>query len=412
MTEIANTPPTNESMQEFSGPIGLGELDEISSRSATILDHLRNKYRSETRELRRRFSVSEAAEMIGRSAQAIRDAEKQGKLPQPQLTEKGRRAGYTLANVNDMRRAFGTLPYRDSASDEPVILACQSFKGGVGKSTFAVHLSHYLALQGYRVCIIDTDSQATTTMLFGFNPDLDIEHQHTVYPFMDGEADTLHYAIRDTAWDQLKLIPANLSLYELEYTLAAYMAAARDERMEIIMKLNGGIRGIADQFDVVIIDPPPALGLLSLSVQNAANAMIVPTRPSATDFASTAQFFKMLEEMYNRLVEFGRPEPRFKFLKILVNGVDEAKSSHSSITEMMADVYGSTRLNATMKNSAEIDNATARLMSVYELTAPATSREVHRRCKAYLNAINSEIEFLIRKSWPSHKNALRDEGRI
>ena len=68
-----------------------------------------------------------------------------------------------------MRELFGTLPHR-ADTDEPIILSVQNFKGGVGKSTVATHLAHYLALQGYRICVLDCDPQATTTSLFGLNP--------------------------------------------------------------------------------------------------------------------------------------------------------------------------------------------------------------------------------------------------
>src|SRR3546814_1187493 len=79
-------------------------------------------------------------------------------LPPPPRTENNRRVGYTLAQLNDMRGLFGTRPWR-SADDPCCVMAVQNFKGGVGKSTLAVHLAQYLAIQGYRVALIDCDSQ-------------------------------------------------------------------------------------------------------------------------------------------------------------------------------------------------------------------------------------------------------------
>ena len=73
-----------------------------------------------------------------------------------------------------MREVFGTLPHRAS-SDPAMVLAIQNFKGGVGKSTMVCHLAQYLALEGYRFCFIDCDSQASTTSMFGLNPDVDVE---------------------------------------------------------------------------------------------------------------------------------------------------------------------------------------------------------------------------------------------
>lgn len=55
---------------------------------------------------------------------------------------------------------------------------------GVGKSTIACHTAQYLALQGYRVCLIDCDSQASSTTMFGLNPDLDLHQEDTLHPFL------------------------------------------------------------------------------------------------------------------------------------------------------------------------------------------------------------------------------------
>ena len=65
-----------------------------------------------------------------------------------------------------------------------------------------------------------------------------------------------------------------------------------------------------------------------------------------------------------------------------------------------------------LKDSAEIDNATARLMTVYELDGPVTSSSVRNRCLTYLDGVNSEIEIDIRSMWPSHLARLRKEGVV
>src|SRR3546814_1389900 len=77
------------------------------------------------------------------------------------------------------------------------LMAVQNFKGGVGKSTLAVHLAQYLAIQGYRVALIDCDSQASATTLFGYVPDLDLTEDDTLYPFLrQDELTSLDYALR------------------------------------------------------------------------------------------------------------------------------------------------------------------------------------------------------------------------
>ena len=391
-------------------PVTLNELTQLTRRAATVIERLRERVFAPNAEKRLeiRFNVRTAADMVGRTEKAIRDAEPDARLPVPDKDDgTGRRTGYTLAQVNKMREVFGTLPHR--APDDPaLVLAVQNFKGGVGKSTIVSHLAQYFALKGYRVCVIDCDSQASSTAIFGMNPDVDVdEEEDTLYPFLrHGGPKSLHYALRATYWPGIALIPANLGLYDAEYEFAARMAR---EPTFILDRLRDGIASISDQFDVVLLDPPPALGMISLSVLRAANALLIPAPPSNIDFASTAHFLKMMEATLSELAKFGG-ERSYSFVKILASKMNDQKSAHVAIKRMMDAVFPQDMLQSVLKDSAEIDNATANLSTVYELTGPSTRTETHKRCRAYLDAVGREVETLARKTWPSHHRALRKEG--
>tara|TARA_R110001606_G_scaffold8479_2_gene37411 strand:+ start:2100 stop:3299 length:1200 start_codon:yes stop_codon:yes gene_type:complete len=392
--------------------VSLTELTQLTSRASTVIQRLRERVFSpgNEKQLNLRFNVRTAAEMVGRTEKAIRDAEGDGRLQEPDKDpETKRRTGYTLGQVNQMRDVFGTLPHR--ASDDPaLVLAVQNFKGGVGKSTIVSHLSQFFALKGYRVCVIDCDSQASTTAMFGMNPDIDVdEEEDTLYPFLrHGGPKSLHYALRATYWPGIALIPANLGLYDAEYEFAARMAR---EPTFILDRLRDGVESIADQFDIILLDPPPALGMLSLSVLRAANALLIPAPPNNIDFASTAHFLKMMESTLSELAEHGGAR-EYNFVKIIASKMNDQKSAHLAIKRMMDAVFPQDMLQATLKDSAEIDNATANLSTVYELTGPATRTETHKRCRAYLDAVGREVELLTRKTWPSHHKALRKEGLL
>jgi len=198
--------------------IGLDRLTALSDRASDIIERLRGQvYAPGTKKtLNIRFNVKTAAEMVGRTDKAIREAEDAGRLPEPDKDPKtGRRTGYSLAQVTHRQ-----------PDEAPLVMAVQNFKGGVGKSTVVCHLAQFLALKGYRVCVIDCDSQASTTTIFGLNPDVDVdEEEDTLYPFFQhgGPAD-LSYALRATYWPGIAMIPANLGLYDAEYEFAARMA--------------------------------------------------------------------------------------------------------------------------------------------------------------------------------------------
>ncbi len=388
------------------GPMLLDGMALLDARATDVIERLRASVfqPNRTKVLDQTFTISKAAKMVGRSPEAIRQAESEGRLPAPRMTEQHRREGYSLEEVNRMRDVFGTRISR-GPSDPPVIIAVQNFKGGVGKSTLTTHLAQYLALQGLRVLIADCDSQASTTSMFGFNPDLDVADEQTLLPFfIHGGAADLSYAVRPTNWPGIDLIPANLALYQAEYESAAKLRG----NAEALDRLRVGIEGIAERYDVVLLDPPPALGMISLGVLRAANALLIPTPPSTVDFASTAHFLRMILETLEVLQEHGLGQRGYHFLRVVATKVDEGKSAHVAIRQMMEGVFGAEMLRNALLDSAEIDNANVQLRTVYELAD--TSTQTHKRCRNNLDLLNGEIELLIRKAWPSHRADLRQFG--
>jgi chromosome partitioning protein len=389
-------------------PASIETISALYGRSLDVLASLRSRGSREPASARQapRFPITRAAELAGRTSAAIREAEKEGRLPAVDRTPSGRRVGYTLGEINQMRAVFGTQPWR-STEDPLSIIAVQNFKGGVGKSTVSTHLAQYLAIKGYRVCLVDCDSQGSSTSMFGHVPDLDFTEDDTLYPFFrNTEMTSLAYAVRPTNWDGLYLVPANLKLYSAEYELAARIARAEQS---LLNRLAEGIDSIAEHFDVVVLDPPPALGTISLSVMRAANALLVPIPPTVIDFASTTSFLAMLYETLLTLQERGLGAD-LQWMRMMVTRADEQKSMQRELLGLMRNLFGDRLLRTVLKDSAEIDNASARLMSVYELEHPVTSRETYTRCLTYLNAANAEVETQIRLTWPSHAQRLRAEG--
>ncbi len=362
--------------------------------------------RNQRRSLTLRFPMGKAAEMIGRSSESIREAEASGRLPQPELSATNRRIGYTLPEINNMRRVFGTLPWR-AESDEPVILSVQNFKGGVGKSTIAVHTAHYLALKGYRVLLVDCDPQGSSTSLMGINPDVELGGGETLYPYLRRDYEDLSYAIRPTHWEGLDLIPANLDLFSSEYEMAVLL---KDNPIHFDW-LRDGIERAAQNYDVVIMDSPPALGFISLSVLRAANALLIPTLPSNVDLFSTRKFISMMTDVLEQLSSLPR-ERTYKFLRVVISRGSDTKTSHGEMSHFMEETWGRRMMRTQLKDSAEIDNAGMLLKSVYEIGQPTASRQTWTRCMSYLDAYGKELELLIRKTWPSHYESLEQAGLL
>lgn len=352
----------------------------------------------------RRWSITEAAALIGRSQQAIREAEASGRLSAPEVGENNRRIGYTLADLNRMREVFGTRPWR-AEEEEAVILAVSNFKGGVAKSTIACHYSQYLALHGYRVLLVDTDPQASATQTFGYIPGVDVRGEDSILPFLRGDRRHLSYAVRKTYWDGLDIIPATLDLFNAEYEIASHFSAGD------LDLLRTGLNEVATNYDVVVLDAPPALGMLPLNVLRAANALAIPVPPGMYDFESTVSYLDMLLQVLVSMEKAGIPA-EFKFVKVLASRVDDRRKAHTEMMTILESAYGYWMLKAKFKESAEINNAAVRLYTVYELDKAERSKESRERALTFLDSVFGELTQEVIRCWPSRAQELVDRGYL
>mgnify|MGYP001232972926 CR=1 FL=1 len=379
----------------------VSHIGDLAQSGERMIERLRRKaFLPESRKgLNVRFGIAEAAQLLGCSTNRIRMAEDDGRLPPPPAGDNGRRLGYTVEDLLNMRSVLGASPYR-SADDEPAIIAVQNFKGGVGKSTVTTHLAHYFAVQGYRVLVVDCDSQATTTTLFGFNPHFNITREETLYPYLSidpTQADLL-YAVKQTPWPNVDLIPSNLELFDVEYELAAAGADGQSVLAARFRKLKQGLMDLARDYDVVILDPPPALGTISLAVMQAANALLVPLVATTPDFCSTVQFLSMMDQVLEQLIEAGIAVD-YQFVRLICSKFDANDPSHDMVRAIMEQSFGPSLLPVPILESAEISHAALRMMTVYELEKPIGTPRTHKRCRANLDEALGQVEQLVRNGW-------------
>jgi chromosome partitioning protein len=351
----------------------------------------------------RLFSPSEAAEMVGRDRTTLARAEMELGLPPPERNpNNNRRLGYSLQQIQAFREHFGTLPWREPGVDQPLTIACQNFKGGVAKSTTCVNFAHYLALKGYRVLVVDTDSQATTTSMFGYVPDAEIDQEGTILPYLSGYQKTLDYAVRKTYWPNIDLIPACLALYEAEIAIVAHLAAQEtpEERVQFFSELRYGIQTVADNYDVILLDSPPALGMISINVLLAADALVVPTAARMLDFSSTVQFFRMVKNYIGRI----DPEKQYRWISVLTTLFDQRYESQKQFFEVMRTCFGESVFQRVFFHSAEVINAAVKFIGPYEQPKP------NRKVLEMMDGVFGEIEVALLREWPSKRAELTERG--
>lgn len=144
------------------------------------------------------------------------------------------------------------------------IIAIANQKGGVGKTTTAVNLSAALAAAGKKTLIIDMDPQGNTTTGLGLDKN---ELKHTIYEVISDEI-SFNECICSDVFENLSLAPANRNLAGAEIELMTV------DRMQYILKEK--LHDTVENFEFIIIDCPPALGMLTVNAMTAADTVIVP----------------------------------------------------------------------------------------------------------------------------------------
>lgn len=386
----------------------INQIHEASSRN-------RDRVRAEvfkptgTKTLEMTFGLTEAAALVNRTPAGLKKAEAEGRLPPPMTKPNGRRY-YTLDHLRTIRETLGSAPYR-APSDPAMVIAIQNFKGGVGKSTTTKHLADYLGLRGYRVLVIDCDSQASTTSMFDISPDYDLEPKRSIAGFLSARmgVTSLQQVTHDTVWPTVKIVPANLDLQNVEYEMTAQSRQGGDSFLQAISELRRGIEQVQAEYDVILLDPPPAMGFLALNAMVAANALIVPVPARHMDFCSTIHFFEMMGSIIETLGQRGL-QVDYRFLRVVGSSYSPDRAGEKDMWALMRSSYAGTLIEHPIFYSEEIKHAAAELRSIYELDRAVGAQRTHERCRANLDAVFGEIETIIRKQWPSHSRSLEKLG--
>lgn len=226
------------------------------------------------------------------------------------------------------------------------IVAVANEKGGVGKTVTAINLAAGLSLKGKTVLVIDMDPQANATRGLGVEMD---ESMASGYDLMCRPgAIAVGDAVVKTRWEGLDLIPSHVDLAGAEIELVD--VSGRENR------LKQAIQPIWPSYDIVILDTPPSLSLLTVNVFAAAKEVIVPCQTHPYAFDALAELFDTIEAVQREI------NPDLKISGLLATMFDQrTRVSHNTLARLKTDdrtkdlMYRTViRANTTIADSAEV----------------------------------------------------------
>lgn len=339
------------------------------------------------------FGIEKAAEIIGCTSQHLRDKEGDGTLPQPRTARVGSldRRVYNYNEMSQIRRLLKRDANRPASCAR---LIFSNLKGGVGKTSHALHLSHYAAREGFRVLVVDLDPQATLTTAFGLVPGLNVGADEDIGPSLTADPELIRGSIKRTRWDDIDLVPAQLSLQYTDWQ----MLQARDDNRRglgpLPQRLRQALERVADRYDLIVMDTPPALGMLSLNAIAAADMILMPITPNFYDIASSVQYFAIVSQLASTYAN----ALRVRQLSLLMTRTDSAPETRTNIT-LLNKAYGEFLLTNRMPQTRELQRATGDQMSLYEIEIPRGARETYLKAIDAMNAVNAEIMQHVWQVW-------------
>lgn len=355
----------------------------------------------------RLFTVAEVSKRLGVTPSYLRTLASENRGPTPTFG-KGGHMSYSGDQVMELRRHLDIgarsgkryLPMRRDGELLQVI-AVANFKGGSGKTTTSAHLSQHLALNGFRVLAIDLDPQASLSAMHGFQPEIDVQPNDTIYGALryDEKARPLRELVRKTNFPGLDIVPGNLELMDYEFeTPSNLLAPNGGGAVKVLTKLMSAVRSVDSDYDIVIIDCPPQLGYLTMAALTAATSLLITVHPQMLDVMSMAQFLKMMADLMAHLQNAG-VTPRYNWTRYLLTRYESTDGPQTDMVTFLRSRLGRHVLTNPMLKSVAIADAALTKQTVYEVDRRNFYAPTYDRAIDALDCVNGEIETLICKTW-------------
>jgi len=264
-----------------------------------------------------------------------------------------------LGPTGRVLRDFPEPPVLKSHGPARVIALCNQ-KGGVGKTTTTISLGGALAEYGRSVLLVDFDPQGALSAGLGVNTHDAI----TIYDLLIGREKDVRTAIQPTTTPGIHVIPANIDLSAAEVHLVNEVA-----REQILARV---LRPIMDDYDVILIDCQPSLGLLTVNALTAAHGVLIPLETEYFALRGVALLIDTIDKVRDRL------NPAIRVDGIVATMFDARTLHAREVMERVVETFGDTVLDTVIGRTIKFPDASVAAVPITEFAPTHAGAHTYR----------------------------------